>query len=560
MSNFSLKLIVMNEVIMMERPWHKEYPEAIPFFIEEEPQLLPTYLYETTREYPEKIAIHFLGKEISFLQLEEYVMTFASYLQKLGVQKGDHISIMLPNCPQAIICYYGILMTGGVVVQTNPLYTERELEFQLNDSESTMIICLDMFCSKVQQIKSNLQHIIVTSIADFLPFPKNVLYPFIQKIDKVEFTHTTHRMKEILQGSRKKLQEIEMGVEDIAVIQYTGGTTGTPKGVMLTHRNLAINTIMTSKWLYKMEKGSEVILGALPLFHVYGMTAIMNISIMQAYKMILIPRFQVEDILKTIQRQKPTVFPGAPTMYIALINHPHIHQYDLSSIEACVSGSAALPVEVQNKFEQLTSGKLVEGYGLSESSPITHSNFVWGERVKGSIGVPWPSTDAKIISLETGEDMEIGEIGEIVVKGPQVMVGYWNRPTETTEVLTEDGWLKTGDMGYMDSNGYFYIVDRKKDLIIAGGLNVYPREIEEVLFEHEKVREVAVIGVADEYRGETVKAFIVLKDGMKCTEKELDEYMRQNLASYKVPKIYEFREELPKSMIGKVLKRLLIEK
>lgn len=544
----------------MERLWHKEYPKEIPIFIEEEPHILPTYLYETANEFPDKIAIHFLGKEISFSQLEEYVTIFASYLQKLGVEKGDHISIMLPNCPQAVICYYGILMAGGVVVQTNPLYTERELELQLNDSESTTIICLDMFYSKVQQIKSNIQHIIVTSIADFLPFPKNVLYQFTQKTNKIEFNHMTHSMKKVLQRGRVELQKVDIEVDDIAVIQYTGGTTGTPKGVMLTHRNLAMNTIMTTKWLYKMEKGSEVILGVLPLFHVYGMTAIMNISIMQGYKMILIPRFQVEDILKTIQRQKPTIFPGAPTMYIALINHPSILQYDLSSIEACVSGSAALPVEVQSKFEQLTGGKLVEGYGLSESSPITHSNFVWGERIKGSIGVPWPNTDAKIISLETGEDMEIGEIGEVVVKGPQVMKGYWNRPIETIEVLTKDGWLKTGDIGYMDSNGYFYIVDRKKDLIIASGLNVYPREIEEVLFEYEKVREVAVIGASDEYRGETVKAFIVLKDGMECTEEELDEYMRQNLASYKVPKIYEFREELPKSMIGKVLKRKLIEK
>lgn len=544
----------------MERLWHKEYPKEIPFSIEEIPRPLPTFLTESSNEYPDKIAIHFLGKNISFSKLESDAKKVASYLQSIGIKKGEHISIMLPNCPQAVICYYGILMAGGVVVQTNPLYTERELEVQMNDSQSSTVICLDIFYSKLKNIP-RLNHIIITSIAEFLPFPKNMIYPLIQKEKPMinENDNKVYLLKNIFNNKLINDIKINTDVDDIAVIQYTGGTTGTPKGVMLTHRNLVMNTIMTTKWLYKMEKGTEIILGVLPFFHVYGMTAVMNVSIMQAYKMIILPRFQVEDILKTIEKHKPTIFPGAPTMYIALINHKKINQYDLSSIKACISGSAALPVEVQNKFEQLTGGKLVEGYGLSESSPITHSNFIWGKRVKGSIGVPWPSTDAKIISLDTGGEMAIGEIGEIVVKGPQVMKGYWNRPEETQEVLTEEGWLKTGDIGYMDNDGYFYIVDRKKDMIIAGGFNVYPREIEEILFKYDKVKEVAVVGVPDEYRGETVKAFIVLKDNVECTEGELDNYVRKYLAVYKVPKIYEFREELPKSMIGKVLKRLLSE-
>lgn len=544
----------------MERLWHKEYPKEIPFSIEEIPRPLPTFLTESSNGYPDKIAIHFLGKNISFSKLESDAKKVASYLQSIGIKKGEHISIMLPNCPQAVICYYGILMAGGVVVQTNPLYTERELEVQMNDSQSSTVICLDIFYSKLKNIP-RLNHIIITSIAEFLPFPKNMIYPLIQKEKPMinENDNKVYLLKNIINNKLINDIKINNDVDDIAVIQYTGGTTGMPKGVMLTHRNLVMNTIMTTKWLYKMEKGTEIILGALPFFHVYGMTAVMNVSIMQGYKMIILPRFQVEDILKTIVKHKPTIFPGAPTMYIALINHKKINQHDLSSIKACISGSAALPVEVQNKFEQFTGGKLVEGYGLSESSPITHSNFIWGKRVKGSIGVPWPSTDAKIISLDTGEEMAIGEIGEIVVKGPQVMKGYWNRPEETEEVLTEDGWLKTGDIGYMDNDGYFYIVDRKKDMIIAGGFNVYPREIEEILFKHDKVKEVAVVGVPDEYRGETVKAFIVLKDNVECTEGELDNYVRKYLAVYKVPKIYEFREELPKSMIGKVLKRLLSE-
>lgn len=546
----------------MEHLWHKEYPEEIPITIDEEPQLLQNYLFDTTKEYSDKIAIHFLGKDIRFAKLERYAKIFATYLQRIGIKKGEHISIMLPNCPQAVICYYGVLIAGGVVVQTNPLYTERELEYQIKDSESSTIICLDLFYSKVLQVrdKSNLKNIIVTSIAEFLPFPKNILYPFTQKNVSINVNdNNVYFLKKILQNSSDKLINVNLDVDDIAVLQYTGGTTGTPKGVVLTHRNLVMNTLMTTKWLYKMGKGTETILGVLPFFHVYGMTAVMNISIMQGHKMIILPKFQIEEVLKSIDKYKPTLFPGAPTMYIALINHPAIQKYDLSSIKACISGSAALPIDVQNKFEQLTGGKLVEGYGLSETSPITHSNFIWGKRVKGSIGVPWPSTEAKIISLENGEEVENGEIGEVVVRGPQVMKGYWNRPDETKEVLTEDGWLKTGDLGYMDSDGYFYIVDRKKEMINAGGFNVYPREIEEVLFEYEKVKEVAVIGIADEYRGETVKAFIVLKDGMECTKEELNIYVRKYLAPYKVPHYYEFRTELPKSMIGKVLKRKLVE-
>lgn len=328
---------------------------------------------------------------------------------------------------------------------------------------------------------------------------------------------------------------------------------------MLTHRNLIANTLMCAHWMYRCQKGEEAILGVLPFFHVYGMTTIMNLSVMQAYKMILLPKFDVETVLKTIEKQKPTLFPGAPTMYIALLNHPNLSKYDLSSIKVCISGSAPLPVEVQEKFEKITGGKLIEGYGLTEASPVTHSNFLWdGERIKGSIGVPWPDTDAKIISLETGQEANVNEIGELVVRGPQVMKGYWNQPFETDSVLRDD-WLYTGDMGYMDEKGYFFIVDRKKDMIIASGYNIYPREVEEVLYEHPKVQEAVVVGVPHEYRGETVKAFIVLKEGEQCTEEELDEFMRNRLAAYKVPRIYEFRKELPKTAVGKILRRVLIE-
>ncbi|MCZ0754824.1 long-chain-fatty-acid--CoA ligase [Anoxybacillus sp. J5B_2022] len=551
----------------MEKRWLVHYPPQIPHHIDYPPKRLPDYLHETAMQFGSKEAIDFLGKRVTFQQLYEQSLKLANYLIELGLQKGDRVSIMLPNCPQAVISYYGVLMAGGIVVQTNPLYTERELEHQLNDSGAVVLITLDLLYPKIAKVKArtSLKHLIVTSIQDYLPFVKKLLYPFVQKKQNQPLVHIEerddqHLFKRIMASAIAKEINVEVDpVEDVALLQYTGGTTGFPKAAMLTHRNLIANTLMCAHWMYRCQKGEEVILGVLPFFHVYGMTTIMNLSIMQAYKMILLPKFDVETVLKTIEKKKPTLFPGAPTMYIALLNHPNLVNYDLSSIKVCISGSAPLPVEVQQKFEQITGGKLIEGYGLTEASPVTHSNFLWdGERVKGSIGVPWPDTEAKIVSLETGEEANINEIGELVVRGPQVMKGYWNQPFETESVL-RDGWLYTGDMGYMDERGYFFIVDRKKDMIIASGYNIYPREVEEVLYEHPKVQEAVVIGVPDEYRGETVKAFIVLKDGEQCVEEELDQFMRSRLAAYKVPRIYEFRKELPKTAVGKILRRVLAE-
>ncbi|MED4978458.1 AMP-binding protein, partial [Geobacillus stearothermophilus] len=421
-----------------------------------------------------------------------------------------------------------------------------------------------IFTEKVKG-RTPVKHWIVTRMQEYLPTVKKWLYPLVQwkqsmPIVRIAESETVHLFRTIM--SRKETAPIGVDidpVEDVALLQYTGGTTGHPKAAMLTHRNLIANTLMCAHWVYKCEKGKETVLGVLPFFHVYGMTTVMNLSVMMASKMVLLPRFDVKQTLKAIERTRPTMFPGAPTMYIALLNHPDLPKYDLSSINVCISGSAPLPVEVQEQFEQVTGGKLIEGYGLTEASPVTHSNFLWnGERVKGSIGVPRPDTDAKIVSLETGEEAKPGERGELVVRGPQVMKGYWNQPEETEQVL-RDGWLYTGDIGYMDERGYFYIVDRKKDVIIAGGYNIYPREVEEALYEHPKVQEAAVIGVPDPYRGETVKAFVVLKPGEMCSEQELDVFMRQRLAAYKVPRLYEFRSELPKTAVGKILRRVLAE-
>ncbi len=347
--------------------------------------------------------------------------------------------------------------------------------------------------------------------------------------------------------------------EDLALLQYTGGTTGFPKGVMLTHKNLIANTTMCDAWMYKCVHGEETIMGILPFFHVYGMTTVMLLSVFTQNRMVLLPKFDAETALKTIDKQKPTLFPpGAPTLYIGLLNHPDIANYDLSSIKACLSGSASLPIEVQEKFEAVTGGKLVEGYGLTETSPVTHATPIWGKRVIGSIGLPWPNTEAVILRTGDTEELPIGEVGEIAVKGPQVMKGYWNRPEDTAATFA-DGWFLTGDLGYMDEQGFFYVVDRKKDLIIAGGFNIYPREVEEVLYEREEIQECVVAGIPDPYRGETVKAYIVLKEGYSITEDELNKYCRQHLAAFKVPRYYEFREELPKTAVGKILRRTLVE-
>ncbi|WP_404329481.1 long-chain-fatty-acid--CoA ligase [Mesobacillus maritimus] len=552
---------------MSEKPWLAQYPPEIPATLEIEGIPVQEYLIRTARDFPDKTAIHFMGKEMSYRQLYESANKVAAYLQSLGIEKGDRVAIMLPNMPAGVISYFGVLIAGGIVVQTNPLYTERELEYQMKDSGAKAIIAFDLLYPRVSKIKgkTNLEHIIVTAIKDFLPFPKNLIYPFIQKkqngiVVNVKHEGSNHLLTEILKQPQKRLTVHEFDFnEDLALLQYTGGTTGFPKGVMITHKNLVSNAAMCVAWLYKSKPGQEIVLGVLPFFHVYGMTTVMILSVLQAQKMVLIPKFDVDTILKTIEKQRPTLFPGAPTMYIGLLNHPDLMKYDLSSINACISGSAPLPVEVQQKFEELTGGSLVEGYGLTEASPVTHSNFLWDKKpVAGSIGVPYPSTDAKILSLETGEALPQGEIGELAVCGPQVMRGYWNRPEETEEVL-KDGWLLTGDVGYMDEEGYFYIVDRKKDMIIAGGFNIYPREVEEILYEHPAVMEAAVAGIPDAYRGETVKAYIVLKEGHNVTEEELNEFARKHLAAYKVPRYYEFRKELPKTAVGKILRRSLVE-
>lgn len=554
---------------MTEKRWLELYPKEISKTVSYEEIPVQEYLTRAYKMTPSMTAIHFMGKDISYKEFYESSLKFANYLKSIGIEKGDRVAIMLPNCPQSAIAFFGTLYSGAIVVQTNPLYTERELKYQLVNSGAKVIVALDLLFPRINRIvkETSLEHLIVTSIKDYLPFPKNFIYPFMQKREQKISINVQHRgLYHLFPEIMKVAQSIPIRTEfnfneDIALLQYTGGTTGPPKGVMLTHKNLISNTAMCEQWLYKSEREKGIVLGMLPFFHVYGMTTVLVLTVMMSNKMILMPKPDMNLALKIIEKQKPTLFPGAPTMYIGLLNHPNIEKYDLSSIMACISGSATLPIEVKKSFEKITGGKLVEGYGLTETSPVTHANFVWTgseHNRKGSIGVPWPDTDARILGPETDEPLAPGEVGEIAIKGPQVMKGYWQMPEETERAF-RNGWFLTGDLGYMDEKGRFYIVDRKKDMIIASGFNIYPREIEEVLYEHEDVLECVVVGVPDPYRGETVKAFIVLKDNSTVTEEALDKYSREHLASFKVPRIYEFRDELPKTAVGKILRRVLVE-
>ncbi|GFR36742.1 long-chain-fatty-acid--CoA ligase [Insulibacter thermoxylanivorax] len=549
----------------MHKPWLKHYPAEVPVTSEYPRMNLAKFLLQTTARHPDHAALYFLGKTMTYRELLDASFRFANALRRIGITRGERVAIMLPNCPQAVIAYYGALMIGAVVVQTNPLYMERELLHQLKDSGAVSIVTLDILFRRVAQVRdqTDLQTIIVTSIQDYLPFPKNLLYPVAARKDGMDRTVTygsgVLNMQEMMACACPAPILCEIDAErDLALLQYTGGTTGLAKGCMLTHYNLIANTMQSKLWQYRNVDGHEKYLAALPFIHVFGMTVLMNLSIAAAGTLYLVPKFQITEILRLIDAHKITVFPGAPTMYVALIHHPQRSKYDLSSIKVCISGAAPLPGEVQTQFERLTGGRLIEGYGLTEASPVTHANNIWEKRKLGSIGIPFPDTDAKIVDPESGEELPPGEIGELVVKGPQVMAGYWNRPEETAQAL-RGGWLYTGDMAKMDEDGFFYILDRKKDMIIAGGFNIYPREVEEVLYEHPAVQDAVVVGIPDAYRGETVKAYIVCKSDAAVSAEELDAWCRTRLASFKVPRQYEFRKELPKSIIGKVLRRKLLE-
>jgi long-chain acyl-CoA synthetase len=510
--------------------------------------------------------LKYQGGTLSFREVDDLSSRFAHALLSLGLVRGDRVALFMPNIPQFILGYFGILKAGGIAVPCSPLYKERELEFQLLDSGTSIVIAAndivrgnDLFASlEACRGRLNLKHVITASVTDYLPGLKR---PFagLAKVKNVKRNGTLEFRKLVKTSPPIEKTAEADPIGDIAVLQYTGGTTGTSKAAMLTHYNLYSNAVMAAQGLTLTQ--NDVSLAVLPLFHIYGMTATMNAPISVGAEIVLLPRFDIMEVMHTIQKEKVTCFCGVPTMYVAVNNHPNVAKFDLKSVRACISGGAALPVAVRKKFMELTSGSLVEGYGLTECSPITHCNPLLGWTVKeGSIGIPFPGTDAAIVGLEDPSKI-LGpeEVGELAIKGPQVMKGYWNKPEETAGVM-KNGWLLTGDIAKMDEDGCFFIVDRKKDMIDVGGFKVYPREVEEVLFEHPAVKEAAVIGMADEYRGEAVKAFVILKDNAVASESDLMEFCKQKLAKYKAPRKVEFVKELPKTLVGKVLRRKLRER
>ena len=526
--------------------WLSLYPEYIAKELSIPTKSIPQMFNETVKSHPNHIFLSFYGKKFTYNEISSSVTAFASALQKNGVQKGDRVAIMLPNCPQYVISYYGILTVGGIITQVNPMSVERELKELLNDSGSETIIVLNSLYPLVKSVlnETNLRKIIVVNLTD-----------------TIEEYESGTEFEKFLQSGHKEVKPVMIDpIEDVAVLQYTSGTTGRSKGVMLTHRNLYAN-ILQQREFFKgaIDHGSERVLSIIPFFHVYGMNVCINLSVLMANEIILLPRFEIQEVLNTIKNEKPTLFPGVPTMYIAIINHPESEKYGIDAIKLCNSGSAPMPVDLIRQFENKTGATILEGYGLSEASPTTHCNPAFAERKPGTVGIPYPSTDSKIVDLANGiDEVPVGKIGELILKGPQVMKGYWNLPEETAHTI-RDGWLYTGDIASVDEDGYVSIVDRKKDMIIASGYNVYPREIEEVIYEHPCVQEAVVIGVPDTYRGETVKAVIVLKEGKKVTEVEMKEYCKNNLATYKVPRMIEFRKELPKTNVGKIVRRAIRE-
>ena len=548
-----------------DKPWLAHYDKGVPETVTYEETCLPEFLDRSAQRFPDTMALLFQGYNVTYRELKEMVDRFATCLADFGIQKGDSVAILLPNVIPCVVGYYAILKIGGIAVMNNPLYTDRELEHQFNDSGSKLLITLDLLGNRMIDLrpKTSIKQIIYTSIGDYLPFPKNLLFPLVGKKKglkaDVKSAPDVYRWKDTLERLDGRPPKVKLSFDDTAMYQYTGGTTGVSKGVMLTHSNLSKQVQHIRAWFPELNDGEEIMLGALPFFHVFGLSTTMNFSIYAGWGNILIPKPQPEQLMEAITKFKPTFAPLVPTMFIGLLNHPGIDQANLTSIKGCFSGSAPLPVEVIRDFEAKTGSTIVEGFGMTESSPVTHINPFIGERKVGSIGLPISDTECRIVDLNDGEtNMPLGESGELLLKGPQVMKGYWNKPEATAETLT-DGWLHTGDIGKMDEDGYFYIVDRKKDMIISGGYNVYPRDIEEVFFEHPKVLEAAALGVPHPKRGEQVKVFVALKEGETATEEELLAYCKDKLAAYKLPTMIEFRDELPKTNVGKVLKKDLRE-
>src|SRR6266542_4913538 len=532
----------------MNQPWFKSYEPLVPRTLEYPHITLDSFLTESARKYPYNTASNFVlsylaggrftvGGKLTYRKLNELADRFATALHQLGVRKGDRVALMLPNSPQFVIAFFAAMKLGAIVVNNNPTYTARELKHQLEDSGAETIVLLNLFWPRLRDVQAEtpLKRVIVTQIFDTLGFPSNLLVKSKQRKDPAWFDvpsePNVYFFKDLIDSYGPNLPKIEVSPDDTALFQYTGGTTGLPKAAMLTHRNLVANTLQVASWLTTGQPGAEKLMAAIPFFHVYGMTVGMIFAIYSGAEIVIVPNPRpIDNVMNIIQKERCTVFPGVPAMYIGIVNHQKINEYDLKSVKACISGSAPLPMEIQEQFGQITGGRLVEGFGMTEASPVTHCNPVYGTRKNGSIGIPLPDTEAKIVDLETGAELPIGgeQQGELCVRGPQVMKGYWNRPEETAATIDADGWLHTGDICKTDADGYFFIVDRKKDMIIASGFKVLPRDVEEVLFMHPKVLEAVVVGIPNAARGaDTVKAFIVARPGVESpTVEEIKEFCK----------------------------------
>jgi long-chain acyl-CoA synthetase len=545
----------------MEKLWYKSYAKGIPHQLHYEPTPMPEALARTAREFPDQTALIFIDSKVSYRQLNDMANRFAHALIDMGVKPGDKVAMLMPNMPQLVAATYGAWRAGAVVVMNNPLYTDVELEYQFNNSESTFLVAIDLICPRMIALrpKTKIENLVAAHIRDHLKFPKKQLLPLVAK-DKhrnIPPTPNVHEWTDLLKKYPASDPKVPIDFDGLACLQYTGGTTGVSKGVMLSHANLSKNVQQIAAWFPGFNKGEITHLGVLPIFHSFGLTCCMNICVWMGWADVLIPRPEPQAILEAIHKYRINFFPAVPTMYVGVLNHPEASKYSLTSIKGCFSGAAPLPVEVIRDFEAKTGSQICEGYGLSETSPVVTTNPYGGKTKVGSIGLPVSDTDIKIVDLADGtREMPVGETGEVLVKGPQVTSGYYKMPEETANAV-KDGWLYTGDIGKMDAEGYFYIVDRKKDMVIAGGYNIYPREIDEVLFEHPKVLEACAVGIPDPYRGETIKAFVVLKPGETLTEEEVIKYCGEKLAKYKVPKKVEFMASLPKSGVGKVLRKEL---
>jgi long-chain acyl-CoA synthetase len=547
---------------MEERIWHKAYVAGVSPTIEFERITMDAILKRTASRFPDRAALILMGKEMTYRELNESVDRFAASLAGLGVRKDDKVALILPNIPQMVIATYALFRLGAVAVMNNPLYTPGELEHNLNDSGASVAISMDLFVPTVLSLKgrTQIEKIIVCHVRDYLPADRGD-DPMVRELSALHFDippeSDLYEFSALLTGSPQPPPQTEVSFDDPAAFIYTGGTTGVSKAVVISHANSSVAAQQFKAWLFDTEDGTERLLAVLPFFHVAGYTDMMNNAIYRGWTNILVPRPTPDIISELTLRFKPTLFGGVPTMFVGLLNHPKFTSVKLDFIKGCFSGAAPVALETIRQWEALTGSSIVELYGLTETSALATFNPWRGKTKLGSVGIPLPETDCRIVDLEMGtRELNLGEAGEILLKGPQVTKGYFKNPEATAEVL-RGGWLSTGDIGYLDEEGYLFIVDRKKDVIIAGGYNIYPREVDEILYQHPKVQAACVVGVPDRYRGETVKAFIVLKQDQTATEADIIAFCKERLAAYKVPKFIEFRQSLPQTAVGKILRRVL---